>query len=191
MKKSVIFLTTCLLVIFAENSFAKEPVKVPVALLGFEGTGADTDTVDFVYKTFYVELEKDNQFKVIGKSEIEYILRQKQYGNMKCRTKECLVKMGENLKVNKIIIGNLTKALKKFVIEIRIFDCKTKYFISTDFFRVESEKELENAIVKGVAKLKPKLIPIKEGERIENETLKKYLLLKRKNPEEFPGKILP
>ncbi|MFH1825106.1 MAG: hypothetical protein ABH873_07795 [Candidatus Firestonebacteria bacterium] len=156
------------------NSFAEESSKIPIAIMEFNIISGDATVSDLIYKTFYNEMKKSSQFEIIGKEEIGFLLKLKNFENPKCKTDECLTKICEYSKVDKIIIGNVTKVLNKFVIEIRVFDALAKKMVSTDFIRVGSEKELNDAISTSALTLSSKLTQSKKGEVLEQSTLKKY-----------------
>ena len=73
-----------------------------------------------------IELSKHNMFEVVDRYEVAEVLSAKGEDASNCLSKGCLVKAGKDLKVAKVVSGNLDQLGESIYLRIRMIDVKSE-----------------------------------------------------------------
>jgi hypothetical protein len=143
----MILLVTSLLLCLAAlvkaqtRAFENDNTKKSLAILSIDTKGISTDAVT-VRNMVQLEVEKSNIYSVMDKYDIEDILRNQYDDYADCYGKTCLVSIGNTLKSDKMLTGNIERFGQKLVITFRLIDVK-KETIETveagEFLNLEEE----------------------------------------------------
>ena len=104
----------------------KNRVKTKIAVLELKATGVPTTLGDLLTEILTAEVRKLKKYNVIGKSDIKAMVGFEQEKQMlQCSDDtSCLAEIGGALGVDKIIIGNIGKLGRTFVVNIKLINIK-------------------------------------------------------------------
>ncbi len=98
----------------------------PVAVLDFEANNGVTEAeAKALTDKLRGELLKTGQFKVIGRSQMEQVLKEQGFQQAGYTSSDCAVEMGQLLGVRSIITGSIGKVDQTFLISARIINVGT------------------------------------------------------------------
>jgi TolB-like protein len=121
------------------TSTSKQSVAV-IKLL--PGSGVSLAEVESVTNLIRTSLVKTNLFSVIDTSAFESSAKKK---DCPAGKKDCVEKLPESIKVNKIITGTLTKLGKKYIINGNALDGKDNHIVFAEKASASSVEKLEEA----------------------------------------------
>lgn len=98
--------------------------KETLAVISIDTKGITSDK-SAIRKMVLLEVEKANIYTVMDKYDIDDILDKDVYELQECYGKNCLVKMGKLLKVDKMLTGNIEKLGDRIIITFRIIDVES------------------------------------------------------------------
>jgi hypothetical protein len=169
MKKIKRILCFSLFVAYTASSIAQTTnttkTSIAVAQPSVEGLYA---TPKIASKLINLELLKLNQFMVYDEFDMAEVVNQNEKFSAGCFGLNCLIELGETLKVDQVMSGSFDKLGAKIVITLKLIDVKSKSIVKTAFreftnneaemqrmveitlrgmFGLEAQKEIEDRLV--------------------------------------------
>lgn len=123
-------ITMILIILSAGRLIAQYSSEKPqIAVLNFEGRGIEESEVYPISDRFRGELVNTNQFIVLERERMEVILKEialeQTLDLANCITTECAIKIGELLRVQKVITGSIGRVGKTYTIDLSYIDIKS------------------------------------------------------------------
>ena len=124
------FLTGCFLLsgpfVFAQDKKPEKP-KSTAAVLEFKAlTMIKKEEIISLTNKFRSSLAQTNQFILLGRSDMEVILKEQDFSMSDlCNSEECAVEVGQLLAAEKMITGDLGKVGNTYTVTVRILDVST------------------------------------------------------------------
>ena len=129
-KKLLKQLGVCLVILLISFlSFSQD--KVSIAVIGIDTKGIKLDNIS-MGNLVRLELEKANIYEVLDKYDVANILNDNGVDANNCFGKTKLVGVGEMLKVDKILTGNVDKFGDKIIFVLRMIDVKSRKIEETN-----------------------------------------------------------
>lgn len=139
LKKVIIF--SLFLLLFPSLIFSQS--KVSIAVIGIDTKGITLDNVS-MENLVRLELEKANIYEVLDKYDVSNILQENNIDPTNCFGKTKLISVGNMLKVDKILTGNVDKFGDKIIFVLRMIDIKSKKIENTNVMEyLDLQKEIQ------------------------------------------------
>jgi hypothetical protein len=123
-------MSVCLvLLLISFLGFCQE--KTSIAIIGIDTKGIDLNNVS-MENLLRLELEKVNMYEVLDKYDVANILDENDVDAGNCFGKTKLIMVGEMLKVDKVLTGNIDKFGDKVIFVLRMIDVESKKIESTN-----------------------------------------------------------
>lgn len=122
--------SVCLVIILI-SFFSYSQNKTSIAVIGIDSKGIKLDNIS-MGNLVRLELEKADMYEVLDKYDVSNILNENGVDANKCFGKTKLVGVGELLKVDKILTGNVDKFGDKIIFVLRLIDVKSKKIEKTN-----------------------------------------------------------
>lgn len=116
--------------------------KLNIAIAEFEGRNVSAMDAVTVSNLLRTEIVKSEKFNVVDRNNMEQILAEQAFQLTGCTTQECAVKMGKLLNVSKIIVGNVTKFGKIYIINTSMIDVETGRILRSEKVEANTLEEL-------------------------------------------------
>ena len=128
----------------------KNRVKTKIAVLELKATGVPTTLGDLLTEILTAEVRKLKKYNVIGKSDIKAMVGFEQEKQMlQCSDDtSCLAEIGGALGDDKIIIGNIGKLGRTFVVNIKLINIKKSQVEGHVYETIKGEEDLLITTVK-------------------------------------------
>jgi len=118
----------CVGLLMFAGLYAQSTPKLPnVAVMDFTGDNTvSADQLKFMTGKFMGELIATNQFTVLDRGKMDYILKEQGFQQSgACNSSECKVQMGQLLGVDYLVAGNLVKFGPEYAFHIEYIDVAT------------------------------------------------------------------
>ncbi len=142
MKKTIYFyilaviLTSFPITLLSQN-------KESIAIIGIDAKGIMFDNAS-MENLLRLEVEKTNKYEVFDKYDVNNILKANGFDPLDCFGKTKLIEIGNLLKVNKILTGNIDKFGEKIIFALRIIDVKNQTIENTNVMEyLDLEREIQ------------------------------------------------
>jgi TolB-like protein len=120
-----------------------QPFQKPtVAILPFVGTGVSQTTVDLLPEFLWQELNSSGAFSLTDGNTLKSTLATAGYAETKCFDLTCARNFGQALGVEKVLIGQVTKAGAQYRLEIKTVDLAARQETFSEAVQVPSEDAL-------------------------------------------------
>ena len=129
--KKVLKKVSVCLVIFLISFLSFSQEKVSIAVIGIDTKGIKLDNIS-LGNLVRLELEKANLYEVLDKYDVSNILNENGVDANNCFGKTKLVRVGEMLKVDKVLTGNVDKFGDKIIFVLRMIDVKSQKIEKTN-----------------------------------------------------------
>jgi hypothetical protein len=114
---------------FAQAPTTKSTQLPTLAVLAFQNDHPDPKTNGIsLIDVLRLELEKKNQYQVLDRFDMEYILSKNKIDAQKCLSRFCLSEVSTQLDVEKLVVANSQLIDRRISLTIKIFDRSTKQF---------------------------------------------------------------
>lgn len=137
--------------LFYVSSYAAE--KMQVAVLELQPKGVSKVVAGAVSDIVRSEMVRTGLFVVVERGQMDEILKEQGFQMTGCTDQSCAVKVGQLLSAKKILIGEVNKIGKAFMITVRIVDVEK----GTSDFAASEKAENEEALDKAGASITRKL----------------------------------
>ena len=121
MKKIVVLL---LFAIYAQSD-AESDKRINIAVNDLTGQGIDQTTVATISERLRVELINTQSFRVMERSQMTVILQEQGFQQSDCADNSCIVKMGQLLGVEHMIMGTIGRVGSMYTISLRMVNVAT------------------------------------------------------------------
>jgi hypothetical protein len=140
------FFAICILItISLQNAFAQSiDKKETVAVLHLDTKGF-TNTPAEMGDITRIELSKLEQYQMMDKYDVDYLVEKNQLAVDNCYGKLCLVEIGKVLKVDNILTGSVEVYQEQIVITLRMIDVGTGDIVKTqimEFLNIRNQVQL-------------------------------------------------
>ena len=152
MKKIIVFVIY-FIVAFSVQLFA-ENVKMRLAVLDLKPQNVDLGTAKVVSNMLRTSLIDSNVFVIIERGQMDEILNEQGFQQTGCTDSSCAVEIGKLLSTNKILIGEISKLGKSFIITSRVVDVEK----GVAEYAVQEKAASEDVLDLSIKKLSAKLI---------------------------------
>jgi hypothetical protein len=124
---------------------AAAPAEVKIAMPGLTSVNLDAKTADLYSDYFAQKLAEAGHFRVSTRSEVGALLgfeRQKQLLGCSDSSSSCLAELAGALGVDGIVVGNLGKLGREYVVTLKIIDASNGSVLASASSRVGDEQAL-------------------------------------------------
>lgn len=127
--------------------------KPTIAIVAIDSKGLTQDSASLAYM-MRLELEKTKLYNVMDKYDVNEAIKRKKINTDGCFGRSCVVAMGKELGVDKMLTGDIEKFEKKVVITVKIIDIKTETVEKSDATEfVDVQQEMQRMIRISIHKL--------------------------------------
>lgn len=141
LKAIAIITITCLIHLLSTNNIYSQD-KVNIAVAEFEGRHISSIDAVIIGDLLRAAIVKTNKFNVVDRTNMEKILAEQAFQMTGCTTQECAVRMGKLLNVNRIIVGNVTKLGKIYMINTSMINVETGKILRSEKVEAATLEEL-------------------------------------------------
>jgi len=142
MKKTIFFYKLILIFIFFPVLMFSQN-KESIAIIGIDTKGVMFDNIS-MENLLRLEVEKTNKYEVFDKYDVNNILKTNGFDPLDCFGKTKLLEVGNLLKVNKILTGNIDKFGEKIIFTLRMIDVKNQTIENTNVMEyLDLEREIQ------------------------------------------------
>lgn len=130
---------------------SRDKSKKNIAVIGFEGLNISNNELIILSDRFTSEIVKLDNFNVLERNQIEYILLEQQFSQTGCVSSECAVQVGQLLGVEEILLGKIGMLEDIYVVTIKLIDVAKGKIVKQE--SIEIRGELYHVIKHGLPKL--------------------------------------
>ena len=141
MKRIVLFIIVIMLISYIPS----RAEKMFVAVLDLEPKGVSKILAGAVTDVIRSEMVKTGLYTIIERTRMNEILKEQEFQASGCTDQTCAVQIGKLLSAKKVLLGEINKIGKTFMITVRIVDVEkgTSEFAANE--KAESEDKLDVA----------------------------------------------
>lgn len=119
------FLPIFLFLICSIPLFAENESKMRIAVMDLKCEQVDPATGRTVSNMLRNELINKKEFTVVERSQMDSILQEQGFQQTSCTDQDCAIQIGKIVSAQKIMVGELSKLGKSYIITVRILDVET------------------------------------------------------------------
>jgi len=125
------------------SAFAQKSEKPTLAVIAFRNDHPDPKAAPYsLADLLRLELEKQDQFQVLDRFDMDYLLSEQKIDYQNCLSRFCLEDVSKKIKVDKLAVANIKVLDTRISITVKIFDTSTKQFEkarTSDFLNIPDE----------------------------------------------------
>jgi hypothetical protein len=119
-------------IITSMYSVSAQETQLRIAVNNLRAEGVDSSTANIITDRICSEMIGTQFFRIIERTEIEKILREKSFQNLDvCDDRECLLSMGKILNADCIVFGTAGKTGNVFTLSLRMINVATGEMFET------------------------------------------------------------
>jgi hypothetical protein len=130
MKKQIVILFLVLISI-SVTSFAQNGTKPSLTVLNIDAQGVSYSPVQ-LGNIVRLEMDKLDQFQVMDKYDVIYLIEKNNLKIDNCYGKICLLEIGKLIKSDKMLTGSVERIGKTIIVTMRLIDVKTETIEKTE-----------------------------------------------------------
>ncbi len=151
MKKWIIIASLFCIIQFISAVYAEE--KMRIAVLDLSPTGVPANTAKTISSMLRTEIIDSGKFTVVERDQMEAILKEQGLQQTGCTDAACAVQIGKLISAKKMLIGDVSKLGKAYIIACRIVDVEKGVAEYATQETAENEDELVATTRRMVVKL--------------------------------------
>ncbi len=149
MKKLILLITV--MIIYSAPGYSVE--KMLIAVLDLKGNGVSKMVSYAVSDLIRSEMVKTGMFRVMERSQMDEVLKDQGFSKEECTDQSCAVKIGKVLSVRKILMGEINKMGRSYMITVRIVDVERGISGYSANEKAAGEDDMDRASIKITSKL--------------------------------------
>ena len=134
--------------------------KTEIAVLDFKTENISITNAKIISHMFREKLSQNNSLNVVSYKEMTQALTNRQL--LECNDINCAEEIGNQLKIDKIIIGELSKIDRDFILIIKLIDIKQKKGIAGYKIIKQDENEIKKLLIPLAEKIVKKIFEFKQ-----------------------------